>query len=55
MSIAYLGEFSVADFQQSFISIDDELDNSLSKCEKVLRVKKRWALDDFWLHHAAYM
>ena len=29
--------------------LDDELDNKLSKCNKVLRIKKRWALDDLWL------
>ena len=43
------GEISVTDFQLAFINIDDELDNALSHSPKVLRIKKRWALDDFQL------
>lgn len=45
-----LGEFSVADFQLAFASIDDECKNAFSKSPKVIRVKKRWALDDLQLH-----
>ena len=45
----FWGEFTVADFQSAYMVLDEELDNKLSKCNKVLRIKKRWALDDLWL------
>ena len=48
-----LGEYSVADFQLAYIYLDDELENSLSQSAKVIRLKKRWALDELWLQTRA--
>ena len=44
-----LGEFTVADFQNAYMALDDEFENTLSKSKQVLRVKKRWALDELRL------
>ena len=43
------GDYSVADFQLAYINLDDENEGKLSKAKKVLRAKRRWALDDLQL------
>lgn len=44
-----LGDFSVSDFQLAYINLDDENEGKLSKAMKVLRAKRRWALDELQL------
>ena len=44
-----LGDFSVSDFQLAYINLDDENEGKLSKAMRVLRAKRRWALDEFQL------